>query len=62
MGILSYLCACLETLRLRPAGDSSGEGDGDELQLDLSRLPAGVYMLRVTMADGSVYSDKVVKE
>ena len=38
------------------------QGKGDELQLDLSRLPAGVYTLRVTMEDGSVYSDKVVKE
>ena len=28
----------------------------------ICRLPAGVYMLRVTMEDGSVYSDKVVKE
>jgi hypothetical protein len=38
------------------------QGKGDELQLDLSRLPAGVYTLRVTMEDGSVYSDKIVKE
>ena len=38
------------------------QGKGNELQLDLSRLPAGVYTLRVTMEDGSVYSDKVVKE
>ena len=30
--------------------------------IDLSRLPAGTYTLRVTMEDGSVYSDKVVKE
>lgn len=30
--------------------------------IDLSRLPAGTYMLRITMEDGSVYSDKVVKE
>ena len=30
--------------------------------IDLSRLPAGTYMLRVTTEDGSVYSDKVVKE
>ena len=38
------------------------QGKGDELQFDLGPLPAGVYTLRVTMEDGSVYSDKVVKE
>ena len=30
--------------------------------IDMSRLPAGAYMLRVTLEDGTVYSDKVVKE
>ena len=38
------------------------QGKGEELQLDLSRLPAGIYTLRVTMEDGKTYSDKVVKE
>ncbi len=30
--------------------------------IDMSRLPAGAYMLRVTLEDGKVFSDKVVKE
>ena len=30
--------------------------------IDMSLLPAGAYMLRVTLEDGMVYSDKVVKE
>ena len=30
--------------------------------VDMSRLPAGAYMLRVTLEDGKVFSDKVVKE
>ena len=29
---------------------------------DLGQLPAGTYTLRVTMDDGQVFSDKVVKE
>ena len=36
--------------------------NGNFESIDLSRLPAGVYTLRVTMEDGSVYSDKIVKE
>jgi hypothetical protein len=31
-------------------------------RIDMSRLPAGTYMMRVTMEDGNSYSDKVVKE
>ena len=30
--------------------------------IDMSQLPAGTYTLRVTMEDGKVFSDKVVKE
>ena len=30
--------------------------------IDLSRLPAGTYTMRVIMKDGKTYSDKVVKE
>ncbi len=30
--------------------------------IDMSQLPAGTYTMRVTMEDGTVYSDKVVKE
>ena len=30
--------------------------------IDMSQLPAGAYMLRVTLEDGKVFSDKVVKE
>jgi hypothetical protein len=30
--------------------------------VDMSRLPAGAYMLRVTLEDEKVFSDKVVKE
>ncbi|MBR3491508.1 MAG: T9SS type A sorting domain-containing protein [Bacteroidales bacterium] len=30
--------------------------------IDMSRLPAGAYMLRVTLEDEKVFSDKVVKE
>ena len=30
--------------------------------IDMSQLPAGTYTLRVTMEDGKIYSDKVVKE
>ena len=30
--------------------------------VDMSRLPAGAYMLRVTLEDGTMFSDKVVKE
>ena len=30
--------------------------------IDMSQLPAGTYTLRVTLADGKSYSDKVVKE
>ena len=30
--------------------------------IDMSQLPTGTYTLRVTMADGKAYSDKVVKE
>ena len=30
--------------------------------IDMSRLPAGSYMMRVTLEDGTVFSDKVVKE
>ena len=36
--------------------------NGNFESIDLSHLPAGVYTLRVTMEDGSVYSDKIVKE
>ena len=31
-------------------------------RIDMSRLPAGIYTLRVTLQDGQVFSDKVVKE
>lgn len=31
-------------------------------RIDMSQLPAGIYTLRVTMQDGQVFSDKVVKE
>jgi len=31
-------------------------------RIDMSRLPAGTYTLRVMMEDGKIYSDKVVKE
>ncbi len=31
-------------------------------RIDMSRLPAGTYMMRVSMEDGKSYSDKVVKE
>ena len=30
--------------------------------MDMNRLPAGTYMMRVTLEDGQAYSDKVVKE
>ncbi|MBR6929339.1 MAG: T9SS type A sorting domain-containing protein [Bacteroidales bacterium] len=30
--------------------------------IDMSQLPAGAYMLRVTLEDGKVFSDKVVKD
>ena len=30
--------------------------------IDMSQLLAGAYMLRVTLEDGKVFSDKVVKE
>ena len=30
--------------------------------IDMSRLPAGTYTLRVTLEDGTVFSDKVVRE
>ena len=30
--------------------------------IDMSRLPAGAYMLRVVLEDGKTYSDKVVKK
>ena len=30
--------------------------------IDMSQLPTGTYMLRVTLEDGKVFSDKVVKE
>lgn len=30
--------------------------------IDMSRLPAGIYTVRVTLQDGQVFSDKVVKE
>ena len=30
--------------------------------IDMSQLPAGTYTMRVTLEDGKVYSDKVVKE
>ena len=31
-------------------------------RIDMSRLPSGTYTMRVTMVDGKIYSDKVVKE
>ena len=31
-------------------------------RIDLGTLPAGAYTLRITMEDGQVFSDKVVKE
>ena len=31
-------------------------------RVDMSRLPVGTYMMRVTLEDGKVFSDKVVKE
>ena len=31
-------------------------------RIDMSRLPAGIYTVRVTLQDGQVFSDKVVKE
>lgn len=37
------------------------QGDAFD-SLDLGMLPAGTYTLRVTMEDGRVFSDKVVKE
>ena len=30
--------------------------------IDVGKLPAGTYTLRVTLEDGKAYSDKVVKE
>ena len=30
--------------------------------IDISQLPAGIYTMRVTLQDGQVFSDKVVKE
>ena len=30
--------------------------------IDMGQLPAGTYTLRVTLEDGKVFSDKVVKE
>ncbi len=30
--------------------------------IDISHLPAGIYMMRVTMEDGKTFTDKVVKE
>jgi len=30
--------------------------------VDMSRLPVGTYMMRVTLEDGKVFSEKVVKE
>ena len=30
--------------------------------IDMSRLPAGTYTMRVTMKDGKAYSDKLIKE
>ena len=37
------------------------QGDAFD-SLDLGMLPAGTYTLRITMEDGQVFSDKVVKE
>ena len=37
------------------------QGDAFD-SLDLGMLPAGAYTLRITMEDGQVFSDKVVKE
>ena len=35
---------------------------GNFEHIDMSQLPGGTYTMRVTMEDGTVYSDKVVKE
>jgi len=37
------------------------QSDGFE-RVDMSRLPVGAYMMRVTLEDGKVFSEKVVKE
>ena len=37
------------------------QSDGFE-SVDMSRLPVGTYMMHVTLEDGTVFSDKVVKE
>ena len=37
------------------------QGSGFE-SVDMSRLPVGAYMMRVTLKDGKVFSEKVVKE
>ncbi len=34
----------------------------DFKSIDMGQLPAGTYMMRVTLEDGTVFSDKVVKE
>ena len=34
----------------------------DTKRIDMSAMPAGVYMLRVTMKDGASYHEKIVKE
>ena len=39
-----------------------GTKNKDMELIDMSTMPAGVYMLRVTMKDGTIYHEKIVKE
>ena len=44
------------------AGRLVGTKPNDLESMDMSAMPAGVYMLRVTMKDGTHYHEKIIKE
>ena len=44
------------------AGRLVGTKSSDLESFDMSAIPSGVYMLRVTMKDGASYHEKIVKE
>ena len=44
------------------AGRLVGTKSSDLESFDMSAIPSGVYMLRVTMKDGTSYPEKIVKE
>jgi len=40
----------------------TGDGASEETTIDISGLHAGMYIMKIKMADGKEYEEKIVKE